>query len=146
MFEKIKKTAKTKTFLILLALIFCAGMIGGAFVHKTRAATATMGAFGYYIIGGLINDIEVCCNGLKLEIGEPRGGTYLFEWGVSKLYMWYNISQNQCALGDATPGGVCIKPASWPPCEDEEDVDGTIRYIGTTLETPTGMCYEGMKF
>jgi len=138
MFQKIKKTATSKTFLISMALIMSIGMVTGSFVYKTKAAT--MGSHGLYIFGGKINDIEYCCNGLKLEIGGPRDGTFMFSPPLSRLYMWYNISNDQCVLGDAYPFGVCIKPASWPPCSDEEEVDGTIRQMGTTLEEPQNAC------
>jgi uncharacterized membrane protein YgcG len=139
MFQKIKKIVVSKTFLVFFSIIASVGMITGSFVYKTKAAT--MGSHGLYIFGGMINDIELCCNGLKLEIGNPRSGTFMFTPGLSKLYMWYNISTDQCVLGDAYPFGVCIKPASWPPCSDEEEVDGTIRQMGTTLEGPMeGSC------
>jgi uncharacterized membrane protein YgcG len=138
MFSKIKKTVSSNVFLIFFSTFVSIGMIMGSFVYKTRAAT--MGAHGLYIFGGKIQDIELCCNGLKLEIGGPRDGTFIFSWGLSQLFMWYNISNDQCVLGDAYPFGVCIKPASWPPCSDEEKVDGTIRQMGTTLEEPQNMC------
>jgi uncharacterized membrane protein YgcG len=140
MFKKLKKIASSKTFLISFSIVACVVMVGGAYVYKTKAE-ATMGPYGMYLIGGKIEEIEYCCNGLKLTIGDPRGGDYMFTPGLSSLYKWWNISNDKCLLGDAYPFGVCIKPASWPPCSDEEEVDGTIRQIGTTLEDPEqGMC------
>ena len=138
MFSKIKKIFISNAFFVIFSLFLSVGMITGSFVYKTRAAT--MGTNGEYIFGGLIQNIKVCCNGLKVTVGPPNSGTFMFTSG-SMLYQWYNLSVGQCVLGDAYIGGICIKPIAWPPCTRIERVDGTIRYVGTTLQgPPSGTC------
>lgn len=132
MIEKNKKIARTKIFLISFSLLIGAGLIGGALVYSTIAAT--MCSHGLYCVGGKVNKVDRtrCCNGWKVEVGDPRGGTYMFTPGFSKLYMWNRLEQDEWVLGDAYPFGVCVLVASWPPCSDTENVDGTIRQLGTS--------------
>jgi len=138
---KIKKILFSKTLVIVFSLVVSAGLVAGAFIYKTN------GVYGYNtsdggmrLFGGKISAIKLCCNGLKITIDKPLDGKFMFGGG-STLYAWYNLSQNQCVTGDAYPYGECIIITTWPPCDDEEDADGTIRNIGTTLSEPKqGTC------
>ncbi len=144
MFSKIKKIFSSKITLVFLSLVVSLGIITGAFLYKTnRVGAYCTTSQGTLCFGGPIRSVYVCCNGLKITVGGPREGTFLFTAG-SKLYMWYNLTAGQCVLGDAWHGGVCLKPTSWPPCTDVERVDGIIRYVGTTLSGPAaGTCTGG---
>jgi hypothetical protein len=141
MFQKIQKVLKSKIFLLSFSGILSTSMIAGAFVYKTGAATMCPDSRSFYCIGGKITEIEVCCNGLKVTVEGDYGGDFMYTPPLSDLNLWFNLTEEKCVKGDAYQYGVCVKPASWPPCSDEEDVDGTIRQIGTTLEDPeSGHC------
>lgn len=132
---------RSKVFLLSFSLILSASMIAGAFVYKTRIVNATIGSNGMLIFGGRIQMMQLCCNGLRLQIGPPVEADVIFTWPISQLYMWWNLTMGQCVLGDAYPFGVCVSPFSWPPCTRSETVDGTIRQVGTTLTGPlSGTC------
>lgn len=144
--EKIKKTSTSKTFLIILSLFAVLAMISVAYIYKANKVNGYVQTeTGMLAFFGKITETEACCNGLKITIDSSSkgGGTFMYSSG-SMLYMWFNLSSGQCVEGDATSGGVCVKPNTYPPCEEEEDVDGTIRMIGTTLSGPAqGMCQSG---
>jgi len=141
MFKKIKKILFSKTVFIALSLVLSTGMIVIAFIYKTNKVNGyAFSENGILLFGGKIKSIEVCCNGLKMEIDKPLDGKFLFTAG-SMLYMWYNPTIGQCVLGEAFPVGVCFKPLSWPPCTSSETLDGTILSMGTTLTGPeSGTC------
>jgi len=135
MFQKIKKVFFSGSFLIVLSLLLCAGLIGGAFAYKTNKANA-LGLT--HVFSGRINMITICCNGLNVIIGSKN---YIFTVG-SRLYLWYNLTPGQCVMGDALPVGVCLSPIAWPPCSIPiPATGGTINMVGTTLTGPkSGMC------
>ncbi|MCX6738680.1 MAG: hypothetical protein NT098_01345 [Candidatus Parcubacteria bacterium] len=138
MIEKIKKIAVSKTFVFVFAFIIGLVSVTGAFVYKVKKAEGyctTTG--GLYCFAGTITEVKYCCNGVKIKVSEPRDGTFLLT-DNSKVYMWNNVSKDQCVMGDANPGGVC---KYGPKCKKTDQVDGTIRQIGTTLKgPPKGMC------
>jgi len=141
MFEKTKKIWFPNTVFILLSLILSVSTILGAFIYKTYKVNGyATSEKGTLLFGGKINSIDVCCNGLKMEIDKPLDGKFLFTVG-SMLYMWYNPTIGQCVLGESTSSGICYKPNSWPPCYSSETLDGTIISMGTTLTGPeSGTC------
>jgi hypothetical protein len=142
MISRIKKIFLSKASLVILSVFVSLALVSGAFIYRVNQANGyCVGENGMYCFGGLIKEVKVCCNGLKLKIGQPRDGTFMFMPGLSHLYMWWNLSKGQCVLGDAYPVGICLKIACWPPCTCEETVDGTIRNIGTTADGPMeGSC------
>lgn len=142
MFTKIKKISFPKTIFILLSLFLSVSMVMGAFTYKTNKVNGyTTTTTGMYAFAGKIESIQICCNGLKIKVGDPSGGEFMFTTG-SMLYAWYNPTIGQCVMGDAYPIAVCINPYSWPPCYSTTgSPDGTIRMMGTTLTGPqSGTC------
>ncbi len=143
MTEKIKKIAASKTFFFVFAFIIGFASVSGAFVYKTKKAEGyctTTG--GLYCFAGTITQVKYCCNGVKIKVSEPRDGTFLLT-ASSKVYMWWNVTKDQCVMGDANPGGVCKYGAK---CAQTDQVDGIIRQIGTTLKgPPKGTCKGSMS-
>ncbi|MCX6735692.1 MAG: hypothetical protein NTZ13_01255 [Candidatus Parcubacteria bacterium] len=139
MLTKIKKIFLSRTATILFSFFIGLSIIVGSFIYKVNRVNGYCTTdSGRYCFAGKIKKIKVCCNGLKIEVDKPLDGTFMFT-SSSKLYMWWNLSQGQCVMGDADPGGTCILIESY--CEEEEEVDGTIRMIGTTLKGPAkGTC------
>lgn len=86
------------------------------------------------LIGGKIQRVEMCCNGVKIKVGEPRGGEFLFIPGLSKLYAYYNIfTTGVWVLGTASGVATCQQLFSFPPCVWPEVVKGgIIRMIGSS--------------
>lgn len=86
------------------------------------------------LIGGKILMTEVCCNGVKITVGPPKAGIFLYMPGVSKLYSYFNIfTPGPWVLGTAFGVATCQKLASFIPCAIPEPVPGgIIRMIGSS--------------
>jgi hypothetical protein len=102
-------------------------------------------SFAFVPFGGPILNVFPCCNGLMLTINKyyrfsPGGpptlaevGTYLFQWGYSRLIVGAFIPGSQ-SLGLATPGGVClVAPNPLAPCSTPIPTLYTIFFIGTSI-------------
>lgn len=91
------------TLLIIGAVIVSVGVVWFGFgkeTSKTDAATP-------FTFGGMIEDVEYCCNGVAITIGPPSPGVFMFD-DSSQLYSYYNIfSPGPNVVGSATPGGIC---------------------------------------
>lgn len=91
------------------------------------------GGLGEKLIGGQIQMVTLCCNGVKVKVGDPKGGEFLFVPGQSKLYAYYNIfTPGVWVLGTASPIAICQKLLAFPPCVQTESLDGTIKIVGTS--------------
>lgn len=86
------------------------------------------------LIGGKILMTEVCCNGVKITVGPPKAGIFLYMPGVSKLYSYFNIfTPGPWVLGTAFGVATCQKVVSFIPCTIPEPVPGgIIRMIGSS--------------
>lgn len=83
----------------LIAIIAITGIVFGA----VRSAQAAFVPFGGRIITAIPG---VDC--VAIIIGPPKPGIYVFRWGISILYMWWNI---------LTPGNLVLGTATIPvPC------------------------------
>ncbi len=143
MIEKIKKIAVSKTFIFVFALIIGLASFTGFFAYKVKKAEGYCTTpNGLLCFGGTITEVKYCCNGVKITVSSPREGKFLLTKD-SKVYMWNNVTKDQCVMGDANLGGVCKYGAK---CKKIEQVDGTIRQIGTTLKgPPKGTCKGQLK-
>jgi hypothetical protein len=78
--------------------------------------------------GGKITGVTLCDNGWLITVGPPRPGIFLYELGVSRIYMNFTLIPKVNVVGNAIHGGVCVSPPAEPiPAE------GTIIGIGTGL-------------
>lgn len=96
---------------------------------------STAGAVGLSsLIGGKILLVEPCCNGIKITVGPPNAGIFLFMPGVSRLYANFNIMiPGTWVLGNAFGVATCQRVVSIIPCAIPEPVPGgIIRMIGTS--------------
>lgn len=86
------------------------------------------------LIGGRVQMVEMCCNGVKIKVGDPKGGEFLFMPGLSKLYAYYNIfTPGVWVLGTATGIATCQQLLSFPPCVRPEILrGGIINMIGSS--------------
>ena len=86
------------------------------------------------LIGGKIILSEICCNGVKITVGPPKAGIFLYVPGVSTLYPYFNIfTPGPWVLGTAFGVATCQKLASFIPCAIPEPVPGgIIRMIGSS--------------
>lgn len=83
--------------------------------------------------GGQLLMVTYCCNGIKLTVGPPNGGDFLFMAG-SRLYAFYQIfASGPWVLGNAFSGGFCLEILSYPPCSSISPTDGIIFQIGTSM-------------
>ncbi|OHA81427.1 MAG: hypothetical protein A2675_00105 [Candidatus Yonathbacteria bacterium RIFCSPHIGHO2_01_FULL_51_10] len=121
-----KLTRKTKIIAIILITI---SIVGGAFFFAKKV----MG-LGVFVFGGPIVWVDYCtCSGnMRLTIGPPVPGRYVFQPGASMLYLFYQVYRpGPWTLGGGTAGGSCsiyvgTGCATLP-------TSGTIRMIGTSL-------------
>ncbi len=135
---KIKKIFFSKKFPIILSLIVGTGLIALVFIYNLNNVYGYVTTeSGMRVFGGKVTDVTICCNGLKLKVGDKD--TFLLT-ATSDVRMWYNPTKGQCVIGDSYPGGVCLKPKDF--CFPTGGItDGTIRMIGTTLTgPPSGTC------
>ncbi len=89
---------------ILLALLISALILGG-FPVFTNAAT-----FGIPF-GGRILYVTYCtCSfSLMVSVGPPKGGTFIYQPGASRLYSYYRVfSSGPWVLGTATGTSQCL--------------------------------------
>lgn len=86
------------------------------------------------LIGGKILKSELCCNGVKITVGPPKAGIFMYMPGISRLYSYFNIFMpGPYVLGTASGVAVCQKLISFIPCAIPEPVPGgIIRMIGTS--------------
>ncbi|PIR45410.1 MAG: hypothetical protein COV09_01450 [Candidatus Vogelbacteria bacterium CG10_big_fil_rev_8_21_14_0_10_50_13] len=113
----------------LILTILAASWLGLAAMSRAQSLPSA----GQKLIGGQIEQVELCCNGLKIEVGDPNSGEFLFMPGKSTLYPYYNIfTPGAWVLGTASGQGVCQKLFSFPPCVKSDKVDGIIDIIGTS--------------
>lgn len=86
------------------------------------------------LIGGKILFAEICCNGIKITVGPPKPGVFLYVPGVSKLYPNFKILiPGTWVLGSAFGMATCQRTISIIPCAVPEPVPGgIIRMIGTS--------------
>ena len=87
-----------------------------------------------HLIGGQIQKVTICCNGLEIKVGSPNGGTFLFVPKVSTLYPFYNIfTKGVWVLGTAYGKTVCLNVVATIPCTKSTLVTGgIINIIGTS--------------
>ena len=74
-------------------------------VHDSSAAHSATTQFG-----GRIYYVQYCtCSfNLLLYVGQPRGGTFIYQPGVSMLYMFYQVFRSgPWVLGNSTGTGEC---------------------------------------
>lgn len=87
--------------------------------------------------GGKIQSNFTCdcsCGDILIEVGPPKGGSFLYSPCISQLYEYYQIySTNVWVLGYASPGGTCWYYAGIT-CSSKNAKDGTIQKVGTSLE------------
>lgn len=113
----------------LILTIVVAGILGLA----TMSRAQSLPGVGQKLIGGQIQQVTMCCNGVKIKVGQPNSGSFLYLPGKSTLYAYYNIFMpGPWVLGTASGIGVCQKLISFPPCAQTEKVDGIIDIIGTS--------------
>ena len=114
----------------ILATLLAVAVVGGAFWHSTQPAYGVIG------FGGPILDVFYCtCPpfGVLLTIGPPGPvGTYLFQPGISLLYLFGQIyTPSKETLGTYTPGGRCFYVHS-DGCNEQPVTQGTILMVGTS--------------
>ncbi|MCC6290678.1 hypothetical protein IT398_01240 [Candidatus Nomurabacteria bacterium] len=92
-------------FLIIGAVIVSVGVVWFGFGKQTPQTDAATP----FTFGGMIEEVEYCCNGVAVTIGPPSPGVFMFD-ETSQLYSHYNIfSPGPNVVGSAIPGGVCKK-------------------------------------
>lgn len=119
----------TRTTKIVATILIAASLVGGALFFAKKA----MG-LGVFVFGGPIVWVDYCtCSGnMRLTIGPPVSGMYVFQPGTSMLYLFYQVYRpGPWTLGGGTTGGHCSiyvgdGCATLP-------TSGTIRMIGTSL-------------
>ena len=97
-----KSPKKTK---IIVATIIAGSFIGGAFLF-TRVALGQVPL----IFGGPILWVDYCtCSGnIRLTVGPPVPGAYVFQPGRSIPFLFYQLYRpGPFVLGNATTGGSC---------------------------------------
>ncbi len=117
-----------------------------SFVIAPFAAHAEIASAVRQNLEGTISSVDVCCNGLKLQIDKgqytsPISGSMIFMWQNMipipfigwGLYSWWDVAPQSVVLGDAISGGTCITVDS--ECESTESVQYSIQQLGTTLYT-----------
>jgi hypothetical protein len=129
---------KNKQLLIGYAIGFSFSLIMAVLLyipHKEIVPTAS--AFSYGIpFGGPSTRISYdCCYGIIVTMNNYADNNkqidLMFYWGLSSLYANYMIeTPRECILGDAAPGGLCLKDGE--ECEGGDTTDGTITIVGTT--------------
>lgn len=112
-----------------VSLILFLAVVLGAFIPSTAGAVGLSS-----LIGGKILFVEPCCNGIKITVGPPNAGIFLFVPGISRLYANYNIMiPGTWVLGTALGVATCQRVVSIIPCAIPEPVPGgIIRMIGTS--------------
>lgn len=92
---------------------------------------------GLLFFGGRIITIFPCTftpGTLVLTISPPRGGSYLYIPGVSRLFSYFSLKLGSWALGSASPGATCFY---WTESHGDWNVSsfsvpGTIIMMGTS--------------
>ncbi len=121
-----------QSVIIVFSALFATGMIFSIRAYTTNAFCTA--PWGMLCFGGPITDVAICCNGIKIEVGDPRDGEFLIV-KATDINMFFNVyTEDICVKGDAYPGGVCLKPLSWPPCTRTDVVDGIVRQIGDSRD------------
>lgn len=119
---------RKKNLLICFFILILAGLMGAGFNYWKNNALA----FGLLPFGGKIKTVTYCCNGIKIKVGSPKGGTFMYSWITSRPYLYYQFWRpGPWALGTYSIGGSCVTITS--ECESSEPVQGTINMIGTSL-------------
>lgn len=114
---------------IIAAILFAIFLVGGALAYSR--VEAALPGYNFIPFGGRIEKVNYCCNGIELTIGPPRPGNFIFEWGRSVPYAFYQFYRpGPWALGDAYPGGSCED--IYDECAPHP-AKGTIRQIGTSM-------------
>ena len=90
------------------------------------APASVLSFTGLLGFGGLINGQIFCANGTLLFVGSPRGGTFMYTPGISRLYARFTPFIGRWILGVYSSGGACTCPGG--NCEA-----GAIGAQGTTL-------------
>ncbi|OGN00838.1 MAG: hypothetical protein A2651_03075 [Candidatus Yanofskybacteria bacterium RIFCSPHIGHO2_01_FULL_42_12] len=69
---------------------------------------------------------------LKITVGPPKGGSFLYIPGISTLYMFYNLLPPSWVLGLSIGRRECL--VGIPPACTSAGLGGTIiRIIGTSI-------------
>ncbi len=92
-------------------------------------------ALPFLPVGGKIIFVYecACSGGYAILVGPPRGGIFLVQTGISRVYRWWALVPGANVVGRAIPGGVCS--AGTAACFPIP-VQGTILQIGSSLPSP----------
>ena len=101
------------TTLVLVVLISALFLLPAP---QRDVAAATLPVFIPF--GGKILTTQFCDSGILATIGPPRGGLYFFKWGISILYLHYQIFRpGPWTLGRAYPKiEICYIPCQTGRC------------------------------
>lgn len=119
---------KTFAYIIISTLIFAA-VFFAASLPKSQAQSAALG------FGGLITQVTYCtCSGnILLWIGPPSSRSFLFQPGLSVLFIYGQIFRaGPYTVGTYSPGGECLVDDG-EDCSSRPVTGGTIRTIGTSI-------------
>ena len=119
-----KIPTKNTIIAILIAMI----MISGSFWHVNNSA-----AFGLGFGGSIVSVIYCYCSGnIMAIVAGAAGGTYMYQPGVTQLYMYGQVFRGgPSILGVYSMGGICKIGA----CADPSVIvaKGTMLTAGTSL-------------
>jgi len=136
-----KKTTPKYSLLLSVFALVCMF----SFISTEKAQAVGVADMMLYPFTGTIKTMELCCNGLKLEIKKgqyqsPIEGKFIFEWKNFipiyqlgwGLYETRQLRIGALLLGDARQGGQCQTIYSY--CEYSENVDYSLQQTGVTPE------------
>ncbi len=104
-----------------------AGILAGGFNYKIKKADASLPL----PFGGRITAIVYCTNGILVTVGPPLPGMFMFQFGVTTPFAFYQFYRPGPAIkGTYVPGGACVLPPPSPPIP----ATGTMIMAGTSLE------------
>lgn len=91
-----------------------------------RSVSASPLTFG----GKILKTIPCTNGGLWITVGPPRPGKFLYQFGVSRLFMNMKPTMGSWVLGDYTPMGTCVVGIC-PACTVWM-LQGTVSKMGTS--------------
>ena len=92
-------------------------------------------AQGIFNFGGLIYATIPCtCSGnFIIIVGQPKGGVFAFQSGVTRPYAWGAFHPGAWVLGNYVPGAVCLQWAGKKCIPNPIYPIGTMTIVGTSV-------------